>query len=70
MMRQQLWRSAQRPQALARLNAARNAFSTTIPRPAEVELTVDGKKVSIEGMSAGRADAGPRLKTDLSRTFH
>jgi len=47
-MRQQLWRSLQRSQRLVKLNAARG-FSSSVRRPAEVELTVDGKKVSIEG---------------------
>ena len=47
-MRQQLWRSLRRSQRLAKLDAARG-FSSSVRRPAEVELTVDGKKVSIEG---------------------
>ena len=47
MMRQQMWRSLQRSQRLAR-NATRD-FSGSSRRAAEVELTVDGKKVSIEG---------------------
>ncbi|KAJ4423420.1 ndufs1 NADH-ubiquinone oxidoreductase subunit [Gnomoniopsis sp. IMI 355080] len=51
MLRQTLarsaWRSGRRPAA----NAAR-AFSATAQRPAEVELTIDGKKVSIEAGSA------------------
>lgn len=49
MMRQQLLRSLRRTQRLARLNASRD-FSSSLRRPAEVELTVDGKKVSIEGV--------------------
>jgi len=49
MMRQQLVRSFRRSQRLAKLDAARS-FSSSVRRPAEVELTVDGKKVSIEGM--------------------
>jgi NADH dehydrogenase (ubiquinone) Fe-S protein 1 len=52
MMRQQLIRSLRRSQRLSGVsNAANNArvFSTTGQRNAEVELTVDGKKVSIEG---------------------
>jgi NADH dehydrogenase (ubiquinone) Fe-S protein 1 len=51
-MRQQLIRSLRRSQRLPGVsNAANNAraFSTTGQRNAEVELTVDGKKVSIEG---------------------
>jgi NADH dehydrogenase (ubiquinone) Fe-S protein 1 len=51
-MRRQLLRSTRR---LAQANAVkqqqqRAAFSTSRRRQAEVELTVDGKKVSIEGM--------------------
>jgi hypothetical protein len=52
MMRQQLVRSLRRSQRLpAVTNVANNAraFSTTGQRNAEVELTIDGKKVSIEG---------------------
>lgn len=48
MMRQQMLRSFRRSQRLAQLNVA-PSFSTSARRPAEVELTVDGKKVSIEG---------------------
>ncbi|KAK5118577.1 NADH dehydrogenase (ubiquinone) 78K chain precursor, 5-prime end [Meristemomyces frigidus] len=51
MMRQQMLRSFRRSQRLAKLNAA-PCFSTSARRPAEVELTVDGKKVSIEAGSA------------------
>lgn len=50
-MRQQLLRSlrrAQRPASQA--NAVRN-LSSSARRAAEVELTIDGKKVSIEGMA-------------------
>ena len=56
MMRQQLWRSLRRSQHLARANAIkqqhsqRAAFSASGRRRAEVELTVDGQKVSIEGV--------------------
>jgi NADH dehydrogenase (ubiquinone) Fe-S protein 1 len=54
MMRQQLLRSLRRSQVVTKANAAQqqqqHAFSTTAKRQAEVELTVDGKKVSIEGM--------------------
>lgn len=50
-MRQQLMRSLGRSQRLAKLNATRS-FSSSVRRPAEVELTVDGKKVSIEAGSA------------------
>lgn len=53
MMRRQVLSALRRPQQLARLNAVQHqptsAFSTTRRRDAEVELTVDGKKVSIEG---------------------
>ena len=44
-MRQQLLRSARRA---GQANASRQ-FSQGVRRNAEVELTVDGKKVSIEG---------------------
>lgn len=50
MLRQTLARSAWRSRKPA-LNATR-AFSVTAQRPAEVELTIDGKKVSIEAGSA------------------
>jgi hypothetical protein len=52
MMRQQLIRSLRRSQRLPGVNATNSAraFSTTGQRNAEVELTIDGKKVSIEGM--------------------
>ena len=54
MMRRQVLSSLRRSQNLARLNGVQqqqaSAFSTTRRRDAEVELTVDGKKVSIEGM--------------------
>ncbi|KAL1997172.1 hypothetical protein VTN49DRAFT_8037 [Thermomyces lanuginosus] len=50
-MRPQLLRAAARSRPVA--NAAyTRAFSTTARRPAEVELTIDGKKVSIEAGSA------------------
>ncbi|MCJ1482651.1 NADH dehydrogenase (ubiquinone) 78K chain precursor, 5-prime end [Schaereria dolodes] len=51
MLRTQLARSAARAASLARSNAART-FAGTPSRQAEVELTVDGKKVSIEAGSA------------------
>ncbi|KAF2092937.1 NADH-quinone oxidoreductase [Rhizodiscina lignyota] len=51
MLRRQLLRQLRRPNRLTSLNAAR-AFSATSQRPAEVELTIDGKKVSIEAGSA------------------
>lgn len=51
MMRRQLLQSTRR---LAQANATKQqhvaAFSTSGRRQAEVELTVDGKKVSIEGV--------------------
>ncbi|KAI1780564.1 NADH-ubiquinone oxidoreductase 78 kDa subunit mitochondrial precursor [Hypoxylon cercidicola] len=49
MLRQSLARSAWRT---GRHAAGSRAFSATARRPAEVELTVDGKKVSIEAGSA------------------
>ncbi|PSN67830.1 NADH-quinone oxidoreductase [Corynespora cassiicola Philippines] len=51
MLRQQLIRSLKRPAARAGLNGSR-AFTASSRRPAEVELTIDGKKVSIEAGSA------------------
>jgi NADH dehydrogenase (ubiquinone) Fe-S protein 1 len=50
-MRSQLLRAAARSRASAGTNAPRS-FSTTARRRAEVELTIDGKKVSIEAGSA------------------
>ncbi|KAI9671138.1 MAG: NADH dehydrogenase (ubiquinone) 78K chain precursor, 5-prime end [Caeruleum heppii] len=51
MLRRQLTRSHLRLSCLARTNAAR-AFATTPRVRAEVELTIDGKKVSVEAGSA------------------
>ncbi|EON61689.1 NADH-ubiquinone oxidoreductase 78 kDa subunit, mitochondrial [Coniosporium apollinis CBS 100218] len=51
MLRQQLLRSFRKPQRLSSLNVART-FVATPPRQAEVELTVDGKKVSVQAGSA------------------
>ncbi|KAF1814617.1 NADH-quinone oxidoreductase [Eremomyces bilateralis CBS 781.70] len=51
MLRPQVLRSLKRSQGLLNANAART-FSGTSSRPAEVELTIDGKKVSIEAGSA------------------
>ena len=49
-MRQQLLRTLRRSQRPAsQANAVRN-LSSSARRAAEVELTIDGKKVSIEGM--------------------
>ncbi|KAL2802895.1 hypothetical protein BJX63DRAFT_437447 [Aspergillus granulosus] len=50
-MRPQLFRAAARSVRLPQVNAART-FATTVPRSAEVELTIDGKKVSVEAGSA------------------
>ncbi|KAF7593150.1 hypothetical protein BBP40_011863 [Aspergillus hancockii] len=50
-MRPQLFRAAARSVRLPKVNYPRS-FATTIPRPAEVELTIDGKKVSVEAGSA------------------
>ncbi|KAJ0413724.1 hypothetical protein BJY00DRAFT_54331 [Aspergillus carlsbadensis] len=50
-MRPQLFRAAARSVRRPQVNAART-FATTIPRSAEVELTIDGKKVSVEAGSA------------------
>ncbi|KAK4982506.1 ndufs1 NADH-ubiquinone oxidoreductase subunit [Elasticomyces elasticus] len=51
MLRQQLLRTFTRSQRLSGLNGAR-AFASSPQRLAEVEITVDGKKVSIEAGSA------------------
>ncbi|KAF2797267.1 NADH-quinone oxidoreductase [Melanomma pulvis-pyrius CBS 109.77] len=51
MLRQQLIRSLKRPARIAGFNGSR-AFTASAVRPAEVELTIDGKKVSIEAGSA------------------
>ncbi|KAF1353193.1 hypothetical protein BDV97DRAFT_290659 [Delphinella strobiligena] len=51
MMRQQLIKGLRQSQKLSSVNAAR-PFSSTHYRPAEVELTIDGQKVSIEAGSA------------------
>ncbi|RBQ68844.1 hypothetical protein FVER14953_21000 [Fusarium verticillioides] len=50
MLRNTLARSAWRTSRRA-VNVSRT-FATTSQRPAEVELTIDGKKVSIEAGSA------------------
>ncbi|GME44735.1 NADH-ubiquinone oxidoreductase [Neofusicoccum parvum] len=51
MLRQQLLRSARLPQRLATANA-RRTFAATSQRRADVELTIDGKKVSVEAGSS------------------
>ncbi|KAF2462371.1 hypothetical protein BDY21DRAFT_296120 [Lineolata rhizophorae] len=51
MLRQHLARSLGRPKKRSCLNAVR-CFYATPQRPADVELTIDGKKVSIEAGSA------------------
>ena len=69
-MRQQLLRSlkrAQRPASQA--NVVRN-LSSSARLAAEVELTIDGKKVSVEGMhhtSNAPANGGPMLIRSCSR---
>ncbi|KAL5335237.1 hypothetical protein BJX70DRAFT_401745 [Aspergillus crustosus] len=50
-MRPQLFRAAARSLRVPKVNSGRT-FATTIPRSAEVELTIDGKKVSVEAGSA------------------
>ncbi|KAF4261640.1 NADH dehydrogenase (ubiquinone) 78K chain precursor, 5-prime end [Aspergillus fumigatus] len=50
-MRPQLFRAAARSFRVPKLNKNRT-FVTTTPRSAEVELTIDGKKVSVEAGSA------------------
>ncbi|KAK4505297.1 hypothetical protein PRZ48_003260 [Zasmidium cellare] len=54
MMRQNLLRTLARTPATAKANASNTArtFATSARRQAEVELTVDGKKVSVEAGSA------------------
>ncbi|KAF2836961.1 NADH-quinone oxidoreductase [Patellaria atrata CBS 101060] len=51
MLRHQVLRSVIRPSRLSCLNA-RRTFAGTPSRQAEVELTIDGKKISIEAGSA------------------
>ncbi|KAG2005169.1 hypothetical protein GB937_009003 [Aspergillus fischeri] len=50
-MRPQFFRAAARSFRVPKLNKHRT-FATTTPRSAEVELTIDGKKVSVEAGSA------------------
>ncbi|KAE8348498.1 hypothetical protein BDV28DRAFT_143341 [Aspergillus coremiiformis] len=50
-MRPQLFRAAARSVRVPKTNYLRS-FASTTPRPAEVELTIDGKKVSVEAGSA------------------
>ncbi|KAM7209519.1 hypothetical protein V8F20_000257 [Naviculisporaceae sp. PSN 640] len=52
MLRNTLARSAWRTAGKHQASLAGRAFSATAQRPAEVELTIDGKKVSIEAGSA------------------
>ncbi|KAK3076500.1 NADH dehydrogenase (ubiquinone) 78K chain precursor, 5-prime end, partial [Coniosporium uncinatum] len=51
MLRPQLLRQLRKPQRLSSLNATRT-FTATPRRKAEVQLTIDGKQVSIEAGSA------------------
>ncbi|KAF2028546.1 NADH-quinone oxidoreductase [Setomelanomma holmii] len=51
MLRQHFVRSLKRPAFRAALNGSR-AFTASASRPAEVELTIDGKKVKIEAGAA------------------
>ncbi|KAL4959896.1 putative NADH-ubiquinone oxidoreductase, subunit G [Aspergillus stella-maris] len=50
-MRPQIFRAAARSVRVPKVTTARS-FATTVPRSAEVELTIDGKKVSVEAGSA------------------
>ncbi|KAL3470409.1 hypothetical protein BJX99DRAFT_50751 [Aspergillus californicus] len=50
-MRPQLFRAAARSVRVPKATATR-AFTATIPRSAEVDLTIDGRKVSVEAGSA------------------
>ncbi|MCJ1239578.1 NADH dehydrogenase (ubiquinone) 78K chain precursor, 5-prime end [Varicellaria rhodocarpa] len=52
MLRTQIARSAVRVAWNSRSNVAKKTFASSASRPAEVELTIDGKKVSIEAGSA------------------
>ncbi|KAF2006180.1 NADH-quinone oxidoreductase [Amniculicola lignicola CBS 123094] len=52
MLRHQLLRALKRPARVAGFNGSCRAFAATATRHAEVELTIDGKKVSIEAGSA------------------
>ncbi|OQN95461.1 NADH-ubiquinone oxidoreductase 78 kDa subunit, mitochondrial [Cryoendolithus antarcticus] len=53
MMRQQVLRSLRQTQRLAtQSHAAARTFASSSRRPAEIEVTIDGKKVSIEAGSA------------------
>ncbi|EAT91119.1 hypothetical protein SNOG_01470 [Parastagonospora nodorum SN15] len=51
MLRQHLVRSLKRPALRAGFNGSR-AFAASATRPAEIELTIDGKKVQIEAGAA------------------
>lgn len=63
-MRQQLLRTLRRSQRPAsQANAIRN-LSSSARRAAEVELTIDGKKVSIEGTNTLENTLGYRADTD------
>jgi hypothetical protein len=63
-MRQQLLRTLRRSQRPAsQANAVRN-LSSSARRAAEVELTIDGKKVSIEGMHTPETLWKPCADTD------
>lgn len=64
-MRQQLLRTLRRSQRPAsQANAIRN-LSSTARRAADVELTIDGKKVSIEGMEILENTRKYRADTDM-----
>lgn len=51
-MRPQLYRAAARSLRVPKVNNYPRTFVSTTPRSAEVELTIDGKKVSVEAGSA------------------
>ena len=52
-MRKQLLASLRRSQRLAKVNASRG-FSSSVARPAEVELTVDGYVRKLSSSSEGQ----------------
>ncbi|BCR90861.1 putative NADH-ubiquinone oxidoreductase, subunit G [Aspergillus chevalieri] len=51
-MRPQLFRAAARSFRVPKVSSYPRTFATTAPRTAEVEVTIDGKKISVEAGSA------------------
>ena len=66
MQRQLLWRSLRRSQQVARLNALQaqqqqtQNFSSSARQQADVELTVDGQKVTVPGKKTQELSGGGR----------